>query len=705
MARHSCRGPGPQRGIATAKVENQVGRIGADRARNQLLPRLDVNGVYRFYGYGQDLFNNNPNNTNLYGGQPKFRLQHRGDQLAGRAGLRPIPRVAIGCEFAMPLGFRKELAQIRYYELNLAREKARLQDYELEVSNTIAAALRSVEYSYTVAQSVFNRRVATERQVEAVQAAFDAETLTLDLLLAAQQARADAESSYFRVLTDYAKSITNIHFRKGSLLEYDGVYLAEGPWPAKAKFDAYRLARQRDASFFLDYGFTRPRTSARVRIANSPRVRNPRPRRPPLTSPDDALPSGATPETVPPSPPAPARLRRPAARPNDRSAHNEPVGAGVGARGSDANRGLPVRRSTKTDCGQTATATRPAVRRDDAVEPANYSWKTRPQNELARTSRLIQLIGLLQTGKGLNANELSDACGVSRRTTFVIWTSAASGRAADIRQSSRACTGSRHRITCLPPISRPTRHWPWWCFAAIWAGRPRAILRGAQAAAFQAGKQFARSAARAIARGGRSRADSHAAEQLAGWPAAVLRAIAPLHRSPPGVRIHYESFSEDTEIVTKLSPYQLLFSRHSWYAIGRSSLHRETRTFNVSRIRSLEPWRIFRNPPRVQHRTLLGQRRHLIPEPGPDQRVTVRFERLVARNVAEVVWHKTQRCEFLADGRLEFSVTVSGLNEISWWILGYGDQAEVLAPSVLRTLIAARAAGLVRRYRTDPTVL
>ncbi len=39
----------------------------------------------------------------------------------------------------------------------------------------------------------------------------------------------------------------NVHYRKGSLLDYDGVYLAEGQWPAKAYFDAMRQARKRDA--------------------------------------------------------------------------------------------------------------------------------------------------------------------------------------------------------------------------------------------------------------------------------------------------------------------------------------------------------------------------------------------------------------------------------------------------------------------------
>mgnify|MGYP006961823076 CR=1 FL=1 len=45
------------------------------------------------------------------------------------------------------------------------------------------------------------------------------------------------------VLTD--KEI-NVHFRKGSLLEYNGVYLAEGPWPAKAYFDALLHQRADD---------------------------------------------------------------------------------------------------------------------------------------------------------------------------------------------------------------------------------------------------------------------------------------------------------------------------------------------------------------------------------------------------------------------------------------------------------------------------
>ena len=45
-----------------------------------------------------------------------------------------------------------------------------------------------------------------------------------------------------------------------------------------------------------------------------------------------------------------------------------------------------------------------------------------------------------------------------------------------------------------------------------------------------------------------------------------------------------------------------------------------------------------------------------------------------------------------------FEVDVDGLGEISWWILGYGDQAEVLEPAKLREMIASHAEGMLAKY-------
>ena len=163
----------------------------------------------------------------------------------------------------MPIGFRRELSGIRHHELLLARERAILQDLELEISHQLGDAIRDIDLNYGLTQTNFNRRVAAEAEVQAVNASYEASRVTLDLLLDAQRRRAEAESAYYRSLVDYNRAIMNVHYRKGSLLDYDGVYLAEGEWPAKAYFDAMRQARKRDAGLYMDYGYTRPNVVSR----------------------------------------------------------------------------------------------------------------------------------------------------------------------------------------------------------------------------------------------------------------------------------------------------------------------------------------------------------------------------------------------------------------------------------------------------------
>jgi outer membrane protein TolC len=232
-------------------------------AKNLILPRLDLVGRWRFLGMGQDLINQSYN---------PYEASNVADPLLGSDSYSTLfsgqfQEWQAGAQFQMPLGFRRELATVRHHQLQLARERARLQDEELEASHALVDAVRNVDTNFALAQTNYNRRVAAERQVEAVQAAYDANTVTFDQLLDAQRRRAEAESSYYRSLVDYNRSISQLHYRKGSLLEYNGVFLAEGPWPGKAYFDAHRRARQRDASLYLDYGHSRPGVFSRGPIS------------------------------------------------------------------------------------------------------------------------------------------------------------------------------------------------------------------------------------------------------------------------------------------------------------------------------------------------------------------------------------------------------------------------------------------------------
>ncbi len=164
------------------------------------------------------------------------------------------------------------------------------------------------------------------------------------------------------------------------------------------------------------------------------------------------------------------------------------------------------------------------------------------------------------------------------------------------------------------------------------------------------------------------------------------------------IRLKYYSLLDQDMISTLVSPYQLFFQKRSWYVIGRSSLHKEVRTFHVGRIEESKLTSdAYDIPPRFSLKKHFGNAWEMIRE-KPEVEVVVRFKPLVANNVSEVLWHATQRVSWNSDGSLIFRATVEGIREISWWILGYGEQAEVLEPKSLRDLMGAHAQRMVAMY-------
>jgi len=91
------------------------------------------------------------------------------------------------------------------------------------------------------------------------------------------------------------------------------------------------------------------------------------------------------------------------------------------------------------------------------------------------------------------------------------------------------------------------------------------------------------------------------------------------------------------------------------------------------------------------------------------RRTTFRnLEALRSTGVALKYDERQQRYRMPQDGFLPSThftpeqVTVSELGQISWWILGDGDQAEVLRPPELRRIIAEHAAHMAQRYAQGP---
>lgn len=167
------------------------------------------------------------------------------------------------------------------------------------------------------------------------------------------------------------------------------------------------------------------------------------------------------------------------------------------------------------------------------------------------------------------------------------------------------------------------------------------------------------------------------------------------------VEMHYDSIWDQQAIVTRLKPAFLTFRRRCWYCIGESSFHREVRTFHLGRVIIARlSSETFSDDNRPTPESRFKNAWNMIP--GPERHIVrIHFSRLVARNVADVRWHHTQQIQWQADDSIIFSAEVDGLNEIVWWILGYGDQAEVLEPPELRQKLLVHAESIASKYRSS----
>ncbi len=216
-------------------------------SRNLTKPQLDLVGRYRWRGFGDELLN--PDRSG-----PRFESAYK-DLTSG-----DFQEWQAGVELNMRLGFRQAHAEVRNAEFQLARDRAILKQQERQVIHEVGDAVGDLERAYALTETTYNLRLAAQQRLEAMKAAYLDEPTAeqLFLLLDAQRRLAEAQSEFYRAQVEYALAVKNVHFAKGSLLEYCGVHTAEGPWPAKAIHDADQLEARRGRPKRIDYRFSMP---------------------------------------------------------------------------------------------------------------------------------------------------------------------------------------------------------------------------------------------------------------------------------------------------------------------------------------------------------------------------------------------------------------------------------------------------------------
>lgn len=199
-------------------------------SKNLLMPQLDVVGRYRWRGFGDDLLSqSNQPFSSAYGNLADGNNQEW----------------QVGVELEVPLGFRRAHNAVRNTEHQLARHRVILGEQKRDIVFGLSNASSEVQRAHSVVQAQYNRFLAAQAQVETLMAEEQLGQISVDLVLEAQRRVLDAEILYHQATVDYALSLRNVYFETGTLLEYNNVFLSEGPSPEKAYHDAIDLSKRR----------------------------------------------------------------------------------------------------------------------------------------------------------------------------------------------------------------------------------------------------------------------------------------------------------------------------------------------------------------------------------------------------------------------------------------------------------------------------
>ena len=152
----------------------------------------------------------------------------------------------------------------------------------------------------------------------------------------------------------------------------------------------------------------------------------------------------------------------------------------------------------------------------------------------------------------------------------------------------------------------------------------------------------------------------------------------------------------------ELWPLHLYYDHPTWYLFAQTSQGRHVEPLKLCHILDIQVLdRCFVANGRFDLVEVLGRAWSTRPE-GQLYHVKLRFLPKVADQVTETRWHSSQQVTGQPDGSAIVEFRVDGLNEITWWVLGYGDQVQVLAPAALLDRVVQAARNMIRLNSANP---
>ena len=150
----------------------------------------------------------------------------------------------------------------------------------------------------------------------------------------------------------------------------------------------------------------------------------------------------------------------------------------------------------------------------------------------------------------------------------------------------------------------------------------------------------------------------------------------------------------------RVRPYHLTHRDNLWYLVAHDCGRDAIRTFALPRMSEVTLARTkFTMPADFDPESFFASALGVVEGKG-NHEITIRFSAAVSARIEERDWHESQQLLRRRDGSIDLTLRLSSLVEIERWVLGWGAEAEVLAPSELRQQISRTVTALTARYTT-----
>ncbi len=184
----------------------------------------------------------------------------------------------------------------------------------------------------------------------------------------------------------------------------------------------------------------------------------------------------------------------------------------------------------------------------------------------------------------------------------------------------------------------------------------------------------------------------------------VLEAVDDALARGRQLQVTYTSRSRGDTWRGRVHPLGLVAKRGLLYLVCTINDHSDTRQLAVHRITEAacldEP---AHRPPGFELRDYVEQSQAFAyPRTGRQLELVLAVTPGVAAHLDECPLSEHQRMENGADGRSVVRAGVEDSEELRWWLLGFGDQVEVIAPRELRDELRDIASAMARIYQDEP---